>query len=230
MLKLISEIFFPPTCVICGEELVLHEKIVCAGCLHTLPLTRFSDYKDNDLTRVFEGLIKLEYGMSLFYYKKEGSISHLIHSLKYKGTQAVGEWAGNRLGEMMKNKPEFREIDLVLPVPLHPKKKRKRGYNQLTKFGKALAGHLDVPYREEILLKKLHTDSQTKKNRAERFSKAQGSFYVNPEYADVLRGKHILLIDDVVTTGATLESCGSELLKIEGTALSVATIAVSHHL
>jgi len=230
MLQALWDIFFPPSCITCGEELVSGEELICTHCRHQLPLVEINSLKDNPVSRVFEGLLPLTYAFSLFYFKKSGITSELIYALKYKGGQEVGTFAGSWIGEILNTYAEFQEIDVIIPVPLHPKKKRERGYNQLSLFGKTLAKYLHVPYWEEALIRRVHTPSQTKKNRIERFSKVADTYAVNPGFKERLLNKHVLLIDDVITTGATLETCGLALLEIPDTQVSVCSIALAHHL
>ena len=157
------------------------------------------------------------------YYRKDGKTKDLIHHLKYKGNQEIGTFIGEWFGSVLNESNEFNDIDCIIPVPLHPKKQKQRGYNQLTTFGLSVSKHLNKPYITDALLRTTASKTQTFKQRFERFSNSGTKFSV--PNTSILKNKHILLIDDVITTGATLESCCKELLTSENIKISIATIA-----
>ena len=223
LLKDLFHIFYPIICVVCDEKLIQNEKVVCTICRHDLPLTNFQSYSDNKVTQTFYGRIPLEKGFSLLFFRKKGSTQKLIHDLKYKKNEEIGVFFGEWLGEILKENKEFNNIDFIIPVPLHPKKRRERGYNQVTKFGEKLSFYLEIPFIENELIRISSTKTQTFKTRFERFNNIDTKFYLkNPSK---FKGKHILLIDDVITTGATLEACAKEFLKPKNSKISILTMA-----
>ncbi|MDP4989212.1 MAG: ComF family protein, partial [Polaribacter sp.] len=192
---------------------------------HDLPLTNFTKFDENSITQKFYGRIDIEKGYSLLFFRKEGITQKIIHELKYRGNEEIGEFFGNWLGEIVQEKKEFKEVDFIIPVPLHPKKLKQRGYNQVTKFGEKLSNYLQIPYLENELVRVSATKTQTFKARFERFSNVDTKFLLkNPLF---FNNKHILLIDDVITTGATLESCANEFQKSQNCKISILTMACS---
>jgi len=183
----------------------------------------YKDYKYNKITKAFYGRIPIEKATSFLFYRKDGKTKDLIHHLKYKGNQEIGTFIGDWFGQILANSNEFNTIDCIIPVPLHPKKQKQRGYNQLTTFGLSLSKQLKKPYITGVLIRTSATKTQTLKQRFERFSNSSTKFSV-PDRSK-LTNKHILLIDDVITTGATLESCCKELLTSENIKISIVTMA-----
>ncbi|OAD46781.1 ComF family protein [Polaribacter atrinae] len=223
ILKDLFNLFYPKLCANCDHQLTMNEKAICTFCRHDLPLTNFTNYSDNKITKTFYGRISIEKANSLLFYRKVGITKKLIHELKYKGNEEVGVFFGNWLGEILVDNNEFSDIDIIIPVPLHPKKRRERGYNQVTKFGIRLSNHLKKPFLEDILLRTSTSKTQTFKARFERFNNNDTKFQLSDLTA--FKNKHILLIDDVITTGATLEACAKELQKTEGVKISILTMA-----
>jgi ComF family protein len=222
-LKDIFQLFYPNLCTICSEHLVENETVICTFCRHDLPLTNFIDYKNNKVTQTFYGSILLNKAFSLLFYRKKGSTQKLIHDLKYKGNEEIAMFFGNWLGEILKENQEFITVDFIIPVPLHPKKLRQRGYNQVTKFGEQLHHHLQIPFVENNLTRTSATKTQTFKARFERFRNLESKFLLKDP--SCFNGKHILLIDDVITTGATLEACAKEFRKSKNCTISILTMA-----
>ena len=216
-------LFYPKLCAICEHQLVKNETVLCTFCRHDLPLIYYSDYKNNKISQAFYGKIPIKKAMSLFIYRKDGKTKELIHQLKYKGNQEIGVFFGNWFGEILKENQEFSSVNFIIPVPLHKKKLKTRGFNQLTTFGERLSSHLKTPYLENILIKTSSTKTQTFKNRLERFTNSETKFLLSN--TTILENKHVLLIDDVITTGATLESCCKELLKTKNIKISIASMA-----
>ena len=218
-------LFYPKICGVCEEQLLINEKIICTVCRHDLPLTNFTKFDENSITQKFYGRIDIEKGYSLLFFRKEGITQKIIHELKYRENEEIGEFFGNWLGEIVQEKKEFKEVDFIIPVPLHPKKLKQRGYNQVTKFGEKLSNYLQIPYLENELVRVSATKTQTFKARFERFSNVDTKFLLkNPLF---FNNKHILLIDDVITTGATLESCANEFQKSQNCKISILTMACS---
>jgi len=218
-------LFYPSTCTCCEQNLLDQENIVCIECRADLPFVENGDFITNQLTLTFEGRVLIEKGASFLYYHPSGKTKKLIHELKYKNNQEVGLFLGRWFGERLLQSSKFMELDYILPVPLNIKKQQKRGYNQLTKFGESLSTILNTKYLENVLIRSSTTKTQTFKNRVERFKNLMTNFSITN--TALLENKHILLIDDVVTTGATLEACCKELLKAENIKISIATIALT---
>jgi ComF family protein len=214
---------FPELCPACGESLVAGEHIICTDCLYSLPLTNFHLQPDNIVAQQFWGKLPLQGAYSLYYFAKGGKIQNLMHHFKYKGMQQIGNILGEIAGKQLKGSPVFSSVDVIIPVPLHKSRLRQRGYNQSTCFARGLATQLNAIVDDNNLIRTHATETQTHKGRFMRFENMQEVFRVMD--AESLKGKHMLLVDDVVTTGSTLEACGMELLKVEGLKLSIATIA-----
>jgi len=223
ILKDFFRIFYPDLCINCENQLEKNENTVCTFCRHDLPLTNFTNYSENKIAKTFYGRIIIEKANTLLFYRKEGITKKLIHELKYKGNEEIGTFFGNWLGEILKQNNEFSDINIIVPVPLHPKKLKQRGYNQVTKFGEKLSYHLKKPFLENVLLRTSTSKTQTFKARFERFNNNDTKFQSNNTSS--FKNKHILLIDDVITTGATIESCAKELQKTEGVKISILTMA-----
>lgn len=222
-LKNIFDLFFPLTCLSCKEILSTTEKVLCVNCRHDLPLTNFSFEKNNLVEKSFYGKYPIINGTALFYFYKQGTVQNLIHNLKYKNQQQVGTFAGYWLAQEIIDSKRFKNIDYIIPVPLHKNKFAKRGYNQVTTFGQSLSKKLNIPFKEDILVRVSYTKTQTKKIRLDRWNNVQELFFVpNPS---VTNFKHILLIDDVITTGATLEACCNAFKKSTDIKISIACIA-----
>ena len=216
-------LLFPELCQACGESLVAGEDLLCIDCRYNLPFTDFHLKPDNMVAQQFWGKINLEAAYAMCYFTKGGKMQHLMHQFKYKGIQKIGNLLGNIAGEQLAKNPVFRSVDIIIPVPLHKSRLRKRGYNQSACFAEGLSEKLNVPVDKSNLIRIRATETQTHRSRFSRFENMQEVFAL--ANADTLINKHVLLVDDVVTTGSTLEACGVELLKVEGLKLSIATIA-----
>jgi ComF family protein len=219
----IYNLFFPEVCLSCSNVLTNNEKIICTNCNFNLPLSNYTNLKNNTLETSFKGRITIKDATSLLLYYKKGIVQKLIHQLKYKNQQEIGTFFGNWLGNEIKKSNRFKNLDYIIPVPLHKKRFQERGYNQLDYFGNALSQILEIPYETNLLKKVTNTKKQSKKNRFARMDKVETIFSLN-NYKD-FSGKHFLLIDDVITTGATIESCYTCLSKIENSEISIAVIA-----
>jgi competence protein ComFC len=222
-LKDLFYLFYPSICSNCSEQLLQNENVICTFCRHDLPLTNFTSYTKNKVSAIFFGRVTIEKAYSLLLFRKEGITKNLIHDLKYRGNEGVGIFFGNWLGEILMKNKEFSTVDLIVPVPIHLKKKKIRGYNQVTKFGERLSTYLNIPFIEDVLVRQSSTKTQTLKARFERFNDLETKFLVNN--TTQFKGKHLLIIDDVITTGATLEACASALLKTPDIKISILTMA-----
>lgn len=218
------ELAFPRLCSACQQRLLADEKMLCLRCEFTLPETLFQHSpQENILFEMFVGRTKIEAAVALYYFQKQGRVQNLIHELKYRGVEAVGHYLGHFLGEKLKQTSDFTTINLIVPVPLHAKKKRQRGFNQSDSFAEGMAAAMQIEWAADALVRRTDSATQTKKNLLQRWRNVSTVFAVNrPE---LLKNKHILLVDDVITTGSTLEACAQKILEIPNTRVSVASIA-----
>ncbi|NVO18697.1 MAG: ComF family protein [Bacteroidetes bacterium] len=216
-------LLYPRLCFACGNSLFKHEQVLCTHCLFDLPRTNFHLQPDNPLDKVFWGRVPVKKTAALFYFTKGGKVQHLVHQLKYKGRKEVGIYTGIILGAELKKTPSFDGIDLIIPVPLHPRKQKKRGYNQSEQFAIGLSESTGIEMDIKSFVRTIATETQTRKSRFARFENVKEIFKVTNPLA--LENKHLLLVDDVITTGSTLESCANILLQIPGVSISMASIA-----
>ena len=216
-------LLFPELCAACGESLMNNENLICADCFYNLPYTNFHLKADNIVAQQFWGKVPLESAYALFYFAKGGKVQNLMHQFKYKGMQQIGPLLGEIAGEQLIKNDSFKSVDFIVPVPLHKKRFRERGYNQSECFANGLAAKLNSTVITNNLVREIATETQTHKSRFARFENMQEVFMVKNHQQ--LANKHILLVDDTITTGATLEACAIQLLKIDGVKLSIATIA-----
>ncbi|WP_397364396.1 ComF family protein [Olleya sp. R77988] len=225
-IKALTDLFFPEVCNACKSYLSDNEVFLCTNCRHDLPTTNFHLENDSFVKNVFYGRAKIEAATALLRFEKKGIVQHLLHQLKYGKNENVSAFFGDWLGEELETTNNYNTIDLVIPVPLHPKKLKKRGYNQVTKFGQNIAKSLQVEYNEDLLIKTTNTiKSQASKTRLERWQLNNETFSVRQ--IDKLNNKHILLVDDIITTGNTLEACILELNKAQNIKISIATMAIA---
>ena len=216
-------LFYPRNCFGCGNQLVTNEKVLCTACHLNLPKTNFHLLKDNPINKVFWGRVEVESAASLYFYSKGGKVQNMIHQLKYKNHKEVGIYLGELLGNELRVSSLFKDVDLIIPIPLHKKKLRKRGFNQAEVFANGLGNAMNIVVDIHSVLRTIATSTQTKKGRYKRWENVNEIFKViNP---DLLSGKHILLVDDVITTGATMEACIQVLKQIPDVNVSVGSIA-----
>jgi ComF family protein len=226
MLSQLVNLFFPKTCQACNHVLTDYEAHICVKCRHELPLTNYHYERPEVVKKIFYGRVELEAATALFYFHKQGAVQHLLHNLKYKGQEQLGQVFGVWLGAELQESSYFKSIDVVIPVPVHSKKLKQRGYNQVALFAKLLAKSLNARYVDTVLLKSMNTKTQVFQSREERFQSVANSFYAKK--LSTIDGKHVLLVDDVITTGATIEACALVLNSGAKIRLSLATIAITH--
>ncbi len=219
----INYVLLPPVCFGCNAQLIRGEHPLCTVCRYDLPITEFNFAQENAVDRIFFGKVPIAKAVSFVYFSKNGIVMELLHHLKYRNQPQIGDFLGKWFGEILIAQGNLPKFDMVIPVPLHPKKLRKRGYNQVHSFGKQLARYVKAPFMTQILVKKTNTRTQTKKNRMDRLLKSDGVFEITAP--ELIEGKHILLVDDVITTGATIVSCARTLLTAKNVTIYVATIA-----
>ena len=225
--KDIGAFLFPRYCLGCGQIISHQEQFLCVACRHELRQTNFHllSQERNPMIRKFWGRVVVQKAAALLYYEKGAVSQRLIHALKYHDRQQVGLWLGQWYATELAQTGYFAGVDLVLPVPLHPKKKKKRGYNQVTLFAREIATQLQVPYMEDILIKQQYNSAQAKKHWLERQKSSKEQFVLRD--TTTIAGKHILLVDDIVTTGATLTQCATLLIGA-GAKVSFACMAYSN--
>lgn len=214
----------PDLCFGCNAVLYRGEQPLCAFCRHELPLTEYNYSEINAADRLFYGCVEVEKTNTMFFYREGGIVQALIHALKYRGQQQIGAYLGTWFGLQLEREGCLKNIDLVLPVPLHPTKKKKRGYNQCSHFGRGLAEGLGTSYSEDYLYKTQPTPTQTKNNRWVRWQSTSRVFRLRE--AEQLNDKNILLVDDVITTGATLEACCRAFSPLKNTRIYIAAMAI----
>jgi len=225
LLNYLTELLYPRLCVVCGDRLIEQEQWICLNCLHHIPRTNFHLEPDNPVSRLFYGRVQIENATSFFYFSKGSKYQTLLHDLKYKGMKELGEEMGKHFGIDLLRSREFQSIDVVCPVPLHPSKEKKRGYNQSWWIASGIAKQMNKELSNNNLYRTTATETQTRKSRFERYLNVDGIFELRDPAA--FSGKHILLIDDVVTTGATLEACASAILAKTSSKISIATLATA---
>lgn len=221
-IKQFFRLFFPLNCPACGDNLLLGEKFICTKCLYDIPKTNFHVTEDNPVNRLFYGITKVKYATAFFYFLKGSKYRQLIHKLKYANRPDIGSELGRMFGYEL-NGSCFDEAEIIIPVPLHTAKKRIRGYNQSETIAEGLSETMQKPVLNDVLLRYVYTQTQTKKSLEERRKNVNEAFRVS--HPELIKNKHVLLVDDVITTGSTLVACANELLKIEGVTVSVIAIA-----
>lgn len=225
-LEWLSDIFnliYPQVCAACGNKLQRQEDIICILCEHHLPQTDYHLKSDSPLDKLFWGRIRLSNVAAMYFYQKGERVQQLIYQFKYNGWKEVGVKVGQVYGRILAQTEAYKTVDLIVPVPLHPNKKRKRGYNQSDFFARGLSESMQIPWSDNVVQRIAHTPSQTKKTRYERWKNVEDIFAVIQP--GLIEGKHILLVDDVITTGSTIEACATAMLNIKGTQVSAVSIA-----
>jgi len=215
--------FYPHTCIGCGSDIIEKENFLCLECINELPHTNFALHSNNPLENFFWGRMPVTSGMSEFYFSKASAIQNCIHEFKYKGNIKLGLYLGRMMGKSILNSNRFSNIDLLIPLPLFTRKEFKRGFNQSSILCNGINEITNIPVMVNNVIRIKATETQTKKGRIERWENVEKSFSVAD--AEKLKGKHVLLVDDVITTGATIEACGSQILKVEDAKLSIASLA-----
>ncbi|WP_405384582.1 ComF family protein [Maribacter sp. LLG6340-A2] len=223
ILKDVTNILLPISCFGCNARLYGGEVMLCTLCRHQLPLTEYNFNDENAVDRIFYGRINIKKANSFLFFTDIGIVKNLIHHLKYKNQEKIGLFLGDWFGQILKANGHLNSIDYVIPVPLHRKKLRKRGYNQVALFAQRIAFHINATYADDLLIKTANTKTQTKKSRLGRWYDNRSLYEIKNSH--LLEHKNILLLDDVITTGATMEICASSFKKIEGVVIYIASMA-----
>lgn len=226
MLKDLFHLMYPELCAVCGEALVRQEQHICMACLNAFPQTGFHTWPGNEVERRFWGKVPVERGIAFFYYDKESALQQAIFQLKYRGEKELGTVLGRYAGTALAEAGVYDAVDVIVPVPLHPKKRAKRGYNQSEWIARGLAEKINKPMDTEHLAHQTENASQTHKSLFDRYLNMQGVFALTDPLA--FAHKHVLLVDDVITTGSTLEACIQALLQSPGVKVSVFALAMAH--
>jgi ComF family protein len=216
--------FFPHNCIGCGSDVIENESLLCLNCLNDLPHTNFALHANNPVEKKFWGRLALTSGMSQFYFSQDSIIQNMIHELKYRGNKKAGHYFGNMIGKSLLNSNRFH-VDVIVPLPLFERKEKARGYNQSEMICNGIAEIINKPLIKNNVIRQVFTETQTKKHRLERWKNVENIFFV--ARPSELEGKHILLVDDIITTGSTIEACGSEILKVKDAKLSIASFAIA---
>jgi ComF family protein len=218
-------LFFPHNCAGCGSDILGHDQLLCLQCIDRLPHTGFHRYAGNPVEKIFWGRLPISCATSLLYFTKSSVLQRLVHQFKYNGKSEIGQYIGRRMGEELREASRFDSVEALVPLPLYAARERKRGYNQSGVLCDAMAEIMQLPVLKNVITRKSATETQTRKSRAARWENISGRFeLLQPE---AVHGKHVLLVDDVITTGATLEACGQELISTGNTKLSIFTMAYS---
>jgi ComF family protein len=221
----LTHLVFPHVCEGCGSNVLNADHELCLYCLSILPATQFQLHQNNPVEKIFWGRLPVVHASAHFYFTKESMMQKLMHAFKYKRNKELGLYLGKLMGHALSASGRFNEVDCLVPLPLFSSKEKKRGYNQAAVLCDGIAMHLQKPVIKQAIIRNQFTESQTKKNRVDRWLNMEGRFEV--VQPGLLAGKHVLLVDDVITTGATLEACGQEIIAVPDSKLSMATLCFS---
>ena len=227
---IISDFFdflYPDCCCGCNKHLGRSEKIICTDCFLQLPLTFFEKKHLNPVSNELFARVPIKEACAAFHFVKEGTLRKMLHLLKYCGNKNIGIFLGRQLGKILANSGNYKTVDCIVPVPINEKKRKFRGYNQSEVIATGICEYLPRPLVCDVLIKPATSESQTKKSRYERYENLLDGFTCRKSTLASLENKHVLLVDDIITTGATVESCVKELLNISGVNVSVAAVASS---
>ena len=222
----VADVVMPRVCPVCGQALDVDEMWLCRKCMSQLPRTHYEEVNFNTMEQHFAGKVPIERATAYFFYEKGSPFASILHDIKYHGVPKMGRWLTARAVCDMQESRFFDDIDVVTAVPLHRSKLAHRGYNQSEYLARGITDALGVPYVELLKALRPHA-TQTHKGALERWQNIQGNYALNDRTSRSMDGKHILLVDDVVTTGSTLTVCASLLLQIPGVKVSVFTLAAA---
>ena len=220
-----THLFFPHTCTGCGSDVLKVEDLLCFKCIDELTHTGFEKFPNNPIEKIFIGRLPILAAHSQFYFAKGHLLQHLIHEFKYKGNKDIGLYLSRIMGKKMLESNRFNNIDYLIPLPLFANKEFKRGFNQAAIICDGISLEMNIPVLKNVVTRVIFTETQTKKNRLDRWENVAESFKV--VIPAMLENKHIMLVDDVITTGATLDACAQKIKQIVGTKISIATLTVA---
>jgi ComF family protein len=216
-------LYFPKNCPACGRPLRLFGANICGRCSQNLPETHFFEAPGNPIEKIFYGRLPIQAGAAAWYFHKNSALQALLFQLKYKSNEDVGLFIGKQMGALLAASERFATIDAIVPVPLHPQALSKRGFNQAALICEGISQVWHKPVLRSAITRTKHTNTQTKQSRAVRWENMENAFSIKEHTS--ITGKHLLLIDDVITTGATIEACGKTLLSVKDVKVSVAAAA-----
>ena len=222
-LKDLSHLLYPHNCEGCGTDVLNDDAILCTKCLFELPETNFCNTVNNPVEKIFFGRLNIANATAAYYFTKDSLLQHLMIELKYRNNKDVGIFLGKQLGYQLQESQRFYDVDVIVPLPLNPKKEKKRGYNQAMIICEGIASVWQKPVLKNVVIRTQFTETQTQQDRIHRWQNMQNVFAITDRNS--IEGKHVLLVDDVITTGATLEACGASFLQIPGCKLSIAALA-----
>lgn len=223
MFKSLLHLFFPKLCNGCNSLLLNNESVICVKCRHNLPYTYHHQIENNDIMSKFYGILPVEQATAMLYFHSKGIVQELIHNLKYRKQQEIGTILGTIYAHELMDANKIPKVDYIIPTPIHKKRLQDRGYNQVTTFCEALSKELKIPIENDVLFRIKHTKTQTKKSKAKRAELMSNNFEIKAKDHHI--GKHYLLVDDVITSGATIEACAKALLEIPNSKVSLLAIA-----
>src|SRR5450432_129182 len=216
-------LFFPFTCCGCGSDLLAEHSLFCIYCQASMPLTRFEFFPANPIEKIFWGRTEIEAATAHMYFTSGSVVQHSLHLLKYKGRKEIGIFFGQGMGKLLKQSLRFQNCEIIIPLPLFAAREKKRGYNQATMIATGISRQLEIPVVPDAVIRIKKTATQTHKSRIQRWENMEATFRIRDPRK--IQGKHILLVDDVVTTGASLEACARALLEVPGLKVSIACLA-----
>jgi ComF family protein len=218
-------LLYPEICIGCGEVLMRHDHLICFECSIEMPITHFEKHKDNPVERLFWFKTQIEEATAGYFFTKKSRVQKMIHSFKYKGNEEAAIFLGEQLGKMLLDSNRFKSIDQIIPVPLHPNKLKIRGYNQAEKIADGIANILNIEVNTSSLIRTQHNDTQTNKGLFNRWTNVKTIFTIDD--AKRIKNQHVLIVDDVITSGSTIESCANQILTVEGSKVSLAVLAIA---
>jgi ComF family protein len=219
----LSHLFFPHTCVGCGSDLISENQLLCLDCIGHLPLTNFALHADNPAEKIFWGRATISSVTCQYYFTKNSILQNILHEFKYKGKKQIGLYFGKIMGDALSKSDRFNSVEAIVPLPLFITREKSRGYNQAAILAEGISSVMNLPILRNAMVRAVSTSTQTKKNRIERWQNISGKFELKDK--ESIENKHVLLVDDVMTTGATLDACANELLLVNGVTVSIATLA-----
>jgi ComF family protein len=221
--KSLLHLFFPYTCYGCGTDLLAENNLLCIYCQASMPLTHYEFFSSNPIEKIFWGRAEIQAASAHLYFTGGSAVQQSLHLLKYKGKKEIGIYFGQRMGESLVQSRRFNDCEIIVPIPLFAAREKKRGYNQATVIAQGISQQLKIPVFSDAVLRVKKTETQTHKSRIQRWKNMESTFEVRDPQK--IKGKHVLLVDDVVTTGASLEACARVLLTVPGLRLSIACLA-----
>lgn len=222
----LGHLLYPHNCDTCGSELTPAEEILCGRCMHKLPATRYHMFAENPVQHIFRGRTDIRHALSAYYYEQGSPIQQLIHQFKYLGRKDIAGFMGKKMGHLLQESHWWQDIHAIIPVPLFAGKLQQRGYNQATLLAAGMGSVLQKEVMEDVLYRERPSSTQTRKGRLDRWQNVKDIFTLRD--APKLEQRHVLLVDDVITTGATTEACAAALLKIPGICVSIYSLAVAY--